>query len=240
VLTLVFLLVVVTLQPFATYAGTTIPIPVLIALLVCLIPTTIGALISSIGIAGMDRSVQHNVWPYRGARSRRPATVHTLLLDKTGTITLGNRQASEFLPIAGVDERTWPMPRSWPPWRMRPRRPLDRRARQEKYGMRGRDSALQADVRAVHRADAHVRRRPRRPRDSQRRRDAVTRYVAAKWRHRPLRTGRHRRACRTRGGTPLVVAERTRALGVIHLKDIVKGGMRERFAQLARWGSRPS
>ena len=105
VLSLVFLLVVVTLEPFARYAGTSIPIPVLVALLVCLIPTTIGALISAIGIAGMDRLVQHNVLAMSGRAVEAAGDVDTLLLDKTGTITLGNRQAAEFLPVAGVDER---------------------------------------------------------------------------------------------------------------------------------------
>ena len=102
VLTLVFLLVVVTLQPFAYYAGTDIPIPVLVSLLVCLIPTTIGALISAIGIAGMDRLVQHNVLAMSGRAVEAAGDVDTLLLDKTGTITLGNRQAAEFLPLTGV------------------------------------------------------------------------------------------------------------------------------------------
>ena len=106
VLTLVFLLVVVTLQPFAYYAGTEFPIPVLIALLVCLIPTTIGALISAIGIAGMDRLVQYNVLAMSGRAVEAAGDVDTLLLDKTGTITLGNRQASEFLPAPGVSEQT--------------------------------------------------------------------------------------------------------------------------------------
>ena len=104
VLTLVFLLVVVTLQPFAWYAGTEIPVPVLIALLVCLIPTTIGALISAIGIAGMDRLVQHNVLAMSGRAVEAAGDVDTLLLDKTGTITLGNRQATEFVPRPGVTE----------------------------------------------------------------------------------------------------------------------------------------
>ena len=106
VLTLIFLLVVVTLQPFANYAGTSIPIPVLIALLVCLIPTTIGALISAIGIAGMDRLVQHNVLAMSGRSVEAAGDVDTLLLDKTGTITLGNRQATEFRPAPGVSDQT--------------------------------------------------------------------------------------------------------------------------------------
>ena len=104
VLTFVFLLVVVTIQPFAYYAGTEIPIPVLVALLVCLIPTTIGALISAIGIAGMDRLVQHNVLAISGRAVEAAGDVNTLLLDKTGTITLGNRQATEFLPLPGISE----------------------------------------------------------------------------------------------------------------------------------------
>src|SRR6188768_3503185 len=102
VLTLVFLLVVVTLQPLAAYAGANISIPVLVSLLVCLIPTTIGALISAIGIAGMDRLVQHNVLAMSGRAVEAAGDVNTLLLDKTGTITLGNRQATEFLPLSGI------------------------------------------------------------------------------------------------------------------------------------------
>ncbi|MGE0447571.1 MAG: potassium-transporting ATPase subunit KdpB, partial [Vicinamibacterales bacterium] len=105
-LTLVFLLVVVTLEPFANYAGASIPLPVLIALLVCLIPTTIGALISAIGIAGMDRLVQQNVLAMSGRAVEAAGDVDTLLLDKTGTITLGNRQAAEFRPAPGVSDAT--------------------------------------------------------------------------------------------------------------------------------------
>ena len=131
VLTLVFLLVVVTLQPFAYYAGTEIPIPVLIALLVCLIPTTIGALISAIGIAGMDRLVQHNVLAMSGRAVEAAGDVDTLLLDKTGTITLGNRQATEFVPLPGVDRARAGRRRAARVARRRDaRRPLDRRARQ--------------------------------------------------------------------------------------------------------------
>ena len=106
VLTLIFLLVVVTLEPFANYAETSIPIPVLIALLVCLIPTTIGALISAIGIAGMDRLVQQNVLAMSGRSVEAAGDVDTLLLDKTGTITLGNRQATDFRPAPGVSDQT--------------------------------------------------------------------------------------------------------------------------------------
>ena len=170
VLTLVFLLVVVTLQPFAYYAGTEIPIPVLIALLVCLIPTTIGALISAIGIAGMDRLVQHNVLAMSGRAVEAAGDVNTLLLDKTGTITLGNRQATEFIPVPGVTERGAGRRRAarrrWPTRRRRA-------ARSSCWPRRNTASAGASwpstgrDVRAVHGADAHVGRQLRRARDPQ-------------------------------------------------------------------------
>ncbi len=104
-LTIVFLLAVVTLQPFAIYSGAPQSVFVLVSLLVCLIPTTIGGLLSAIGIAGMDRLVQHNVLAMSGRAVEAAGDVHTLLLDKTGTITLGNRQATEFIPLPGVSER---------------------------------------------------------------------------------------------------------------------------------------
>ena len=205
----------------------------------CLIPTTIGALISAIGIAGMDRLVQHNVLAMSGRAVEAAGDVDTLLLDKTGTITLGNRQATEFLPLPGVDRaRTGRRGAAGVARRRDARGPIDRRARQgEVRHSRARAGGQDGDVRAVHGADAHVRRQPRRPRDSQGRRR----------RHREVRDRqrrrRRRRSCRRwssgiarAGGTPLVVAERTRALGVIHLKDIVKGGMRERFDALRAMG----
>ena len=111
-LTIVFLLAVVTLQPFAIYSGSEQDVIVLVALLVCLIPTTIGGLLSAIGIAGMDRLVRRNVLALSGRAVEAAGDCSTLLLDKTGTITLGNRQASEFLPLPGVDERSWPKRRS--------------------------------------------------------------------------------------------------------------------------------
>src|SRR6202022_1968989 len=103
VLTIIFLPVCVVLQPFGHYAGGTVSVVILVALLVCLIPTTIGALLSAIGIAGMDRLVQRNVLAMRGRAVEAAGDVNTLLLDKTGTITLGNRQASEFIPVGGMD-----------------------------------------------------------------------------------------------------------------------------------------
>jgi K+-transporting ATPase ATPase B chain len=238
VLTLVFLLVVVTLQPFAAYAGTTIPIPVLIALLVCLIPTTIGALISAIGIAGMDRLVQHNVLAVSGRAVEAAGDVHTLLLDKTGTITLGNRQAAEFLPVSGVTERELADTAQLASL-------ADETAEgrsivvlaKERYGIRGRDLAesgslfvpftAQTRMSGVNLGEREIRKGAA---------DAVARYVTANGGGQPPElAGLVERVARS-GGTPLVVAEGSRTLGVIHLKDIVKGGMRERFAALRHMG----
>ena len=238
VLTLVFLLVVVTLQPFAYYAGTEISIPVLIALLVCLIPTTIGALISAIGIAGMDRLVQHNVLAMSGRAVEAAGDVDTLLLDKTGTITLGNRQASEFVPAPGVSEQA--LADAAQLSSLADETPEGRSivVLAKQFGIRARDLAdHQRRAAAVLGADAHVRHHPRRARDPQGR----------DGRHRELRRTNAGRVCRRSceatverisrsGGTPLVVAENGRALGVVHLKDIVKGGMRDRFAHMRAMG----
>ena len=238
VLTLVFLLVVVTLQPFAYYAGTSIPIPVLVSLLVCLIPTTIGALISAIGIAGMDRLVQHNVLAMSGRAVEAAGDVDTLLLDKTGTITLGNRQATEFVPLPGVTEAELadaaqlssladetPEGRSIvvlakEKYRIRGRELADKTAAFVPFTAQTRMSGVNLDGREIRKGAA----------------DAITAYVkggggaiAAELQQIVERIARA-------GGTPLVVAERTRALGVIHLKDIVKGGMQQRFAALRAMG----
>jgi potassium-transporting ATPase ATP-binding subunit len=256
VLTLVFLLVVVTLEPFARYAGTSIPIPVLIALLVCLIPTTIGALISAIGIAGMDRLVQHNVLALSGRSVEAAGDVDTLLLDKTGTITLGNRQATEFVPLPGISDaavadaaQLASLPDETPEGRS-----IVVLAK-EKYGLRGRElSALQtafvpfsaqtrmSGVNLFSTRAAAVGAGGARPMGSDGREirkgaaDAIERWVASKGGAIPPELfGIVDRIARA-GGTPLVVAEGTRALGVIHLKDIVKGGIRERFAHLRAMG----
>ena len=239
VLTLVFLLVVVTLQPFAYYAGTEMPIPVLIALLVCLIPTTIGALISAIGIAGMDRLVQHNVLAMSGRAVEAAGDVHTLLLDKTGTITLGNRQATEFVPVpAASPTASWRTRRNWR--RSPTRRPKAGRSscwRRRSTASAGaswptrhavfvpftaqtRMSGINLDGREIRKGAA----------------DAIAAYVKANGGTvSPELQAIVERIARS-GGTPLVVAERTRSLGVVHLKDIVKGGMRQRFAALRAMG----
>jgi K+-transporting ATPase ATPase B chain len=238
VLTLVFLLVVVSLQPFAQYAGTSVPVPVLISLLVCLIPTTIGALISAIGIAGMDRLVQHNVLAMSGRAVEAAGDVDTLLLDKTGTITLGNRQATEFVPVAGVSEGELadaaqlasladetPEGRSIvvlakEKYRIRGRELADKNAAFVPFTAHTRMSGVNLDGREIRKGAA----------------DAVAQYVKENGGLvSPELQSIVDRIARS-GGTPLVVAERGRPLGVVHLKDIVKGGMRERFAALRAMG----
>ncbi|MBK6424808.1 MAG: potassium-transporting ATPase subunit KdpB [Blastocatellia bacterium] len=237
-LTIVFLLAVVTLQPFATYSGAPQSTFVLVSLLVCLIPTTIGGLLSAIGIAGMDRLIQHNVLAMSGRAVEAAGDVNTLLLDKTGTITLGNRQASEFIPVGGVSET-----------RLADAAELSSLADEtpegksivalarERYGVEARVSApagatvipftaqtrmsgVDFDGRVIRKGAV----------------DAIERLTSTNG-HLPPADLRDtvERIARS-GGTPLVVAENGQALGVIHLKDIVKGGMRERFDQLRAMG----
>jgi K+-transporting ATPase ATPase B chain len=238
VLTLVFLLVVVTLQPLASYAQTSLSIPVLVSLLVCLIPTTIGALISAIGIAGMDRLVQHNVLAMSGRAVEAAGDVDTLLLDKTGTITLGNRQATEFVPVSGVTEAELadaaqlasladetPEGRSVvvlakEKYRIRGRELSEREAVFVPFTAQTRMSSINLDGREIRKGAA----------------EAMAAYVKAHGGSVSSDLEAIVDRISRGGGTPLVVAERTRALGVIHLKDIVKGGMRQRFAALRAMG----
>ncbi len=207
----------------------------LVALLVCLIPTTIGALLSAIGIAGMDRLVQHNVLAMSGRAVEAAGDVNTLLLDKTGTITLGNRQAAEFLPVAGVSgARAGRRRPALQPGRRDPRGPLDRRARQA--ASTGCASASPGELRrrrlrAVHRPDPDVRRRPRRrPPDPQGRRRGGD-GLGARERRAPDRRGRRDRRRHLRQRRHAAASwprsadgHGARALGVIHLKDVVKDG----------------
>ncbi len=170
-LTLIFLLAVVTLQPFAIYSvaasgsGTPPTVTVLVSLLVCLIPTTIGGLLSAIGIAGMDRVMQHNVLAMSGKAVEAAGDVNTLLLDKTGTITLGNRQAVEFIPVDGVTRsRTGRRGAAFQPGRRNARRPLHRGAGQaEVQPARPRSGRARSPLHPLHRPDAHERRGYRRP-----------------------------------------------------------------------------
>src|SRR5438045_6113158 len=240
-LTIIFLLAVVTLQPFAIYSGSPQTVFVLVSLLVCLIPTTIGGLLSAIGIAGMDRLIQHNVLAMSGRTVEAAGDVNTLLLDKTGTITLGNRQAAEFTPANGVS-----------PSEMADAAQLSSLADEtpegrsiivlakERYNLRGRTLApheahfipftAQTRMSGVNFDGREIRKGAV---------DAVERYVLQNGSVFPQAVRSSVEEIARSGGTPLVVAERTRgALGVIELKDIVKGGMRDRFDQLRAMGIR--
>ncbi len=238
VLTLVFLLVVVTLQPFAYYAGTEIPIPVLIALLVCLIPTTIGALISAIGIAGMDRLVQHNVLAMSGRAVEAAGDVHTLLLDKTGTITLGNRQATEFVPVSGISEGE--LADAAQLASLADETPEGRSIvvlAKEKYQIRGRELASHEAVFVPFTAQTRMSGVNLNGREIRKgAAEAMSAYVKANGGTVATEVQAVVDRIARAGGTPLVVAERTRTLGVVHLKDIVKGGMRQRFDALRAMG----
>jgi len=255
-LTIVFLIAVVTLQPFAIYSGSPQSVFVLVSLLVCLIPTTIGGLLSAIGIAGMDRLVQHNVLAMSGRAVEAAGDVHTLLLDKTGTITLGNRQATEFIPLSGTSEATLAdaaqlasLPDETPEGRS-----IVVLAK-EKYGLRGRELSPQhatfvpftaqtrmsgvdlhvpalamagavslaagnGDVRAIRKGAA----------------DAIEKWVVSRGGTVPEQLSDIVQRIARAGGTPLVVAEGRHVLGVIYLKDIVKGGIKDRFAHLRAMG----
>jgi potassium-transporting ATPase ATP-binding subunit len=256
-LTIVFLIAVVTLQPFAIYSGAPQSLFVLIALLVCLIPTTIGGLLSAIGIAGMDRLVQHNVLAMSGRAVEAAGDVHTLLLDKTGTITLGNRQATEFIPLPGMSESALAdaaqlasLPDETPEGRS-----IVVLAK-EKYGLRGRELSPQHAKFVPFTAQTRmsgVDLQSRRPAtvtvgapsvsgDAELREirkgatESIEQWVVSKGGTVPEQlAGIVQRIARA-GGTPLVVADGRHVLGVIHLKDIVKGGIRERFAHLRAMG----
>jgi K+-transporting ATPase ATPase B chain len=245
-LTLVFLLAVATLPPFAQYsvsatgAGKVPGIAVLISLLVCLIPTTIGGLLSAIGIAGMDRVMQHNVLAMSGKAVEAAGDVNTLLLDKTGTITLGNRQAVEFIPVDGVlpadladaaqlsslaDET--PEGRSIvvlakEKYQLRGREVSEHEAKFIAFSAQTRMSGVDLDGRTVRKGAT----------------DSVIEFVKEHGGSIPPGLTAVTDHIARSGGTPLVVADGPRVLGVIHLKDVVKGGMRERFDQLRAIGIR--
>ncbi len=238
-LTIIFLLAVVTLQPFAIYSGSPQTVFVLVSLLVCLIPTTIGGLLSAIGIAGMDRLVQHNVLAMSGRAVEAAGDVNTLLLDKTGTITLGNRQAARFIPAPGVAEKE--LADAAQLSSLADETPEGRSIvvlAKEKYGLRGRDFGsheaqfvpftAQTRMSGVNLNGFEIRKGAT---------DAVHAYLAQHGREVPTAVRTTVEEIARSGGTPLVVAEKTRgALGVIELKDVVKGGIRERFDQLRAMG----
>jgi K+-transporting ATPase ATPase B chain len=238
-LTIIFLLAVVTLQPFAIYSGSPQTVFVLVSLLVCLIPTTIGGLLSAIGIAGMDRLVQHNVLAMSGRAVEAAGDVNTLLLDKTGTITLGNRQASRFVPAPGVTEQE--LADAAQLSSLADETPEGRSIvvlAKEKYGLRGRDLAsheakfvpftAQTRMSGVDLDGFEIRKGAA---------EAIEAYVSQNAGKVPAEVRAIVEQISRAGGTPLMVAEKSRgALGVIELKDIVKGGMRQRFDQLRAMG----
>jgi potassium-transporting ATPase ATP-binding subunit len=238
-MTLIFVFATVTIPSFASYAGGAVSVVVLIALFVTLIPTTIGALLSAIGIAGMDRLVRFNVLAMSGRAVEAAGDVDTLLLDKTGTITLGNRQATEFLPLAGVDSRE--LADAAQLSSLSDETPEGRSIvvlAKEKYGLRGREMAplgahfipfsAQTRMSGVD-FDGHQIRKGAV--------DAVLTY-AGKKANPPADLAPIVERISRAGGTPLAVAKDGRILGVIHLKDIIKGGIRERFAELRQMGIR--
>ena len=214
---------------------------VIVALLVCLIPTTIGGLLSAIGIAGMDRLLRKNVLAMSGRAVEAAGDVDTLLLDKTGTITLGNRMATEFIPVDGARaEELADAAQLVEPGRRDAGRPLDRRARQgEIRTARPRGDGDRRAFYSVQRSDAHERLRSRRAHDPQGRGRCDCRLRSGTGRNgRARKSKASRTGSRDTGGTPLVVAEGNRVLGVIHLKDVVKGGIKERFERFRAMGIR--
>ena len=237
-LTIVFLIAVVTLQPFAVYSGAPQSLFVLVSLLVCLIPTTIGGLLSAIGIAGMDRLVQHNVLAMSGRSVEAAGDVHTLLLDKTGTITLGNRQATEFVPLADVAAAE--LADGAQLASLADETPEGRSIvvlAKEKYGIRGRELADKASAFVPFSAQTRMSGINLDGREIRKgAADAIAAYVRQNGGVVSTELQNAVDTIARAGGTPLVVAERSRVLGAIHLKDIVKGGMRQRFAALRAMG----
>jgi K+-transporting ATPase ATPase B chain len=280
-MTIVFLVACVTLVPFGLYSGASFPVTVIVALLVCLIPTTIGGLLSAIGIAGMDRLIRHNVIPTSGRAVEAAGDIDTILLDKTGTITLGNRMATEFLPAPGVA-----------PDRLADAAQLASLADEtpegrsivvlakEKHGLRERTLAVREkpdpvpagladDERATAAGASRLAARASRPMtgppqapekearfvpfSAQTRMsgcdlegrivrkgaaEAIAAHVAALGGRMPAEVQQAVSAIARSGGTPLVVSEGAQVLGVVHLKDVVKGGLKERFARFRAMGLR--
>jgi potassium-transporting ATPase ATP-binding subunit len=236
-LTIIFLMVVMTLEPFAIYSGTTVQITVLIALLVCLMPTTIGGLLSAIGIAGMDRLVRQNVLAMSGRAVEAAGDVNTLLLDKTGTITLGNRQATAFVPVNGHDVKDvadvaqlaslsdeTPEGRSVvvlaKEFGFRDRHISESEAEFIPFSAYTRMSGVNWNGEEIRKGAV----------------DAVIAWVTEKGGEVPADVKKEVEVISNSGGTPLVVARDKEIIGIIHLKDVVKGGIKERFEELRAMG----
>src|SRR3974390_2166436 len=239
-LTIIFLLAVVTLQPFAIYSGAPQSVFALVSLLVCLIPTTIGGLLSAIGIAGMDRMIQRNVIAMSGRAVEGAGDVDVLLLDKTGTITLGNREATAFHPAPGVTDADLASAAQLASFA--DETPEGRSIvvlAKEKYGLRGRELAphnpvfvpftAQTRMSGVNLDGTEIRKGAK---------DAITRYVTEKGQVVPPEIQETVDRIAQNGGTPLLVAMNHRVYGAIELTDIVKGGMKERFDHLRAMGIR--
>ncbi len=242
--TIIFLVVCITLLPFSIYAvnannaGTPVTITVLVALLVCLIPTTIGGLLPAIGIAGMDRLIRRNVIALSGRAVEAAGDVDVLLLDKTGTITLGNRQAVEFVPVGKASERE--LAQAAQLASLADETPEGRSIvvlAKEKYNLRGRDGgaegmtfiefSAQTRMSGVDFNGATIRKGAP---------DTMLQYISAQGHAVPSDLNAAVERIAKNGGTPLVVAQNGEGLGVIHLKDIVKGGIKDRFAHLRKMG----
>ena len=239
-LTIIFLIACATLVPIGLYSSVTLTVTVIIALLVCLIPTTIGGLLSAIGIAGMDRLLRKNVLAMSGRAVEASGDVDTLLLDKTGTITLGNRMATEFIPVGGVSEEE--LADAAQLASLADETPEGRSIVvlvKERYQLRGRDvrdigasfiafsaqtrmSGCDLDGRTIRKGAV----------------DAVLAHVQALGGRAPTGLDAIVHSISDTGGTPLAVADGNRLLGVIHLKDVVKGGIKERFARFRAMGIR--
>ncbi len=239
-MTLIFMLVCITLKPFGTYAGITFTTPVLVALLVCLIPTTIGGLLSAIGISGIDRLIRRNVMATSGRAVEAAGDIDVLLLDKTGTITIGNRMASDFIPAPGVTEQA--LADAAQLSSLADETPEGRSIvvlAKEKFNLRGRElqqphatfvpftaqtrmSGVDFDGRQVRKGAA----------------DSVKAWVIGQGGVYPPEVDKAVEASARAGRTPLVVADGRQVLGVVELKDVVKGGIKERFAQLRKMGIR--
>jgi K+-transporting ATPase ATPase B chain len=239
-LTIIFLLAVVTLQPFAVYSGAPQTIFVLVSLLVCLIPTTIGGLLSAIGIAGMDRMIQRNVIAMSGRAVEASGDVDVLLLDKTGTITLGNRQATMLHACPGIAESE--LANAAQLASLADETPEGRSIVvlvKEKYGLRGRELSnlnptfipfsAQTRMSGVDLDGTQIRKGSP---------DAIANYVAERGNKIPDQMQKTVAEIANSGGTPLLVAENGQVLGVVALTDVVKGGMRERFDHLRAMGIR--
>lgn len=237
-LTIVFLLATATLYPFSAWGGTPVSITVLVALLVCLIPTTIGALLSAIGIAGMSRMLGANVIATSGRAVEAASDVDVLLLDKTGTITMGNRQASAFLPASGISESA--LANAAQLASLADETPEGRSIvvlAKQKFNLRERDLqslnatfipfSAQTRMSGVNVGQKMLRKGAA---------DAIRRHVESNGGRFPADVVALVESVARKGGTPLVVAEDNTVMGVVALKDIVKGGIKERFAELRRMG----